>query len=183
MVVCVDPVFNESVLKSYGYDTMSYFHGGSSSDDHFIGWNGVDGKHNSTHILSKILNGELWKSFYLFFKDKAANESQPRVQFRLLLYPHGMCLLIKPPEGQMSFKHMFMWYNSTKWLEDVHLNVFLMDPVNSPMIFPMDFQMLGDHIRAPLEKKYTSFVVRTSRSYHVEGDPAFDCREYNQELS
>ena len=183
VVVCVDPAFNESVLKSYGYNAMTYFHGGSSSDDSFIGWNGIDGKHNSTHILNKILTGGLLNSSYIFFRDKTGNNSHPRVQFRMLLYPHGRCLHIKPPEGQMSFKHLFLWSDATMSSSEVYLNVFLMDPVNSPLIFPMDFQMLGDHIRAPLEKKYNSFIIRTSRSYHVEGDPAFDCREYNQDLS
>merc|ERR1712032_1700824 len=68
-----------------------------------------------------------------------------------------------------------------RWSSDVNLNVFLMDPVNSPLIFPMNFQMLGNHIKVPLEKHLFSFLIRTSRSYHVEDDPAFDCREYNQE--
>ena len=183
VVVCVDPVFNESALKNFGYNGMSYFHGGSSDDDHFIGWNGIDGKHNSTYILNKILTVGLLNSFNLYFKDKTGNNSRPRVQFRMLLYPHGRCLFIKPPERQMSFKHLFLWSNASKLSSDVHLNVFLMDPVNSPLIFPMDFQMKGSHIRAPLEKKYISFIIRTSRSCHVEGDPAFDCREYNQDLS
>ena len=183
VVVCVDPLFDESALKEYGYNGMSYFHGGSSGEDHFIGWNGMEGKYNSTYILNKTLTGGILDSVNSYFRDKTGNYSNPKVQFQMLLYTHGRCLFFKPPEGQMSFKHLFLWSNSTKWSEDIHLNVFLMDPVNSPLIFPMDFQMKGEHIRAPLVKQYSSFMIRTSRSYHVQDDPAFDCREYNQDLS
>ena len=183
VVVCVDPLFDEGALREFGYDGMSYFHGRSSGDGHFIGWNGMDGKHNSTYILNKALTGGMLDSVNLYFRDNSGNYSKPRVQSSMLLHPNGRCLFIKPPEGQMSFKHLFLWSNATKWSSDVHLNVFLMDPVNSPLIFPMDFQMKGDHIRFPLENIYSSFIIRASRSYHVEDDPAFDCKEYNQDLS
>ena len=184
VVVCVDPLFDEVALKSFGYkDGMSYFHGGSLNSYDFFGWNGKDGKQNSTHILNKILTGGILDSFNSSFRDKTGKYKNPKLQFRMLLYPHGKCLFIKPPENLISFKHLLLWSNATKWSSDVHLNVFLMDPVNSPLIFPMDFQMKGDHVRVPLEKRYSSFIIRASCSYHVEDDPAFDCKEYNQDLS
>ena len=123
-------------------------------------------------------------SFDSYFMDNRGKYTPTRDQFRMLLYPHGMCLHIKPSENQTSFKHLMLGSNTAKWSSKFYLNLFLMDPVNSPMIFPMDFQMKGDHIsRIPLEKKYSSFKIRISRSYHIEGDPHFHCREYNQDLS
>ena len=140
MVVCVDPM--SDALKEYGYNALSYFWEGSALDNQFIGWNGVGGKYNSTHVQNKILTGGLLNLFKLHFKDKIGYKSHPSVQFRMLLYPHGRCLLLKPQENQTSFKHLLLLSKAANISCEVHLNVFLMDPVNSPLTFPMR----GDHI-------------------------------------
>ena len=50
----------------------------------------------------------------------------------------------------------------------------------------MNFQMKGDHIKVhldPLKNDNISwlFAVKVSRSYHVQGDPLFDCTDYTEE--
>lgn len=92
VVACIDPLFDETALKKFGYNGMSYFHGKSLDNNHFIGWNGMDGKHNSTYILNKILTGGTLESFKITFRDRRGNNSHPNTQFRMLLYPHGKCL-------------------------------------------------------------------------------------------
>ena len=184
VVVCVDPMFYKTDLESFGYQPRSYYRGGSLNET-FIGWNGQDGKHNSTHILNKILTGGMLESFNVHFRDKIGKTKKGIGQFGMLLDPHGKCLLIKPPEEAMSFKTLHLDSTAVNKFHQGQftLNVFLMDPVNSPLLFPIDFQMNGDHIQVPLRKSYSTFVIRTLRSYHVEGDPLFDCKEYNQVLS
>ena len=54
VLACVDPPYNQSILEKHGYPTGSYYRGGSL-DRQFIGWNGMDGKQNSTKILNDIL--------------------------------------------------------------------------------------------------------------------------------
>ena len=184
VVVCVDPLFYKTVLESFGYQSRSYYRGGSLYET-FIGWNGKDGKLNSTHILNKILSGGMLESLDVDFRDKTGKKNEVKGQFRMLLDPHGKCLLIKPPEKAMSFKSIHLSSPTVNKFPEGHftLNVFLMDSVNSPLLFPIDFQMNGDHIQVPLRNSYSTFVIRMLRSYHVEGDPVFDCKEYNQALS
>ena len=63
------------------------------------------------------------------------------------------------------------------------MKVFLMDPINAPHIYPIDLQMKGDHIKIPLSRgvSWFYFIIRVSRSYHVMGDPLFDCQEYSEQ--
>ena len=60
-----------------------------------------------------------------------------------------------------------------------------MDPINDPAIYPIDLQMKGDHMQIPLNRGLTwfYFIIRVSRSYHVMGDPLFDCQEYSEEAT
>ena len=78
--------------------------------------------------------------------------------------------------------HVVIRRKAANWSSDPHLNVFLVDPINSPVIFPDFFQMKGVQMRIPIQKNtFNSFVIRTLRSYQVEGNPTFLCKEYNQD--
>ena len=61
------------------------------------------------------------------------------------------------------------------------LNVLLQDPTNSPLNYPLNFQMSGDRIRVPLKNTWRIFQIKVSRTHHVQGDPNFDCMEYNED--
>ena len=180
VVVCLDPPFDDEALASFGYKTIDYFAG--RIDNSFVGWNGLNGEHNYTHILNSALTLRRDKEIFnsTFFIDRTEKTINTKAQFKTLLYPYGKCLLVKPKENMTSFKNLFLKSNAADWSSDVHLNVFLMDPVNSPMILPEFFQMKGDYIRVPLMKEVHSFVTRISRTYHIEGNPTFPCKEYNQ---
>ena len=186
IVVCLQPPFNKAALKEFGYTQTSYFRGVSNKDV-FIGWNGVEGKQNSTHILNSLMDGRLNDDFFdqVKYIDEMEKSTIVPSQFRTLLFPYGRCLLMKPTEFQTSFKNVLLHSNSANSTLGDCLDVFFMDPINSPLMFPMHFQMLGDKIEIPLKdlKNKNSYVTRISRSYHVEGDPAFDCKEYNKDLS
>ena len=151
----------------------------------------MDGKQNSTKSDISIVKEDEVLINNVTFKDRNGKTNYPKVQHRMLLHPRGRCLLIKPSkEETMSFKHLYLYTIATQKFNasDVPftLNVFLMDPVDSPLIYPLDVQMKGDHIKVPLETfrtkgKFWDFTIKISRSYHVESDPRFQCKEYNQE--
>ena len=86
-------------------------------------------------------------------------------QFRTLLVPYGRCLLMKPTEFQTSFKNVLLHSNSANSTLGDCLDVFFMDPINSSLMFPMDFQMLGDKIEIPL--KDLKNKIPMSREYIV----------------
>ena len=183
VVVCLDPPFDNKALARFGYKAIDYFAG--RIDSSFVGWNGLDGEHNSTYILNSAFTVRRDKEIFnqIFFIDRTDKTINTKAQFKTLLYPYGKCLRVKPQENMTSFKSLFLQSKAADWSSDVHLNVFLMDPVNSPMILPEFFQMKGDYIRVPLMKKVHSFVTRISRAYHIEGNPTFPCKEYNQDQS
>ena len=60
------------------------------------------------------------------------------------------------------------------------LDVLLMDPANSPLIFPHNFQMRGDRIRVPFDLGWRIFTIKVLRFQNLNNDPHFDCEEYNE---
>ena len=195
VVICIDPAMNKNASAKYGYVPTNYYRGGSM-DWKFIGWNGVDVNISSTDILNDILNMKLDEEefkahvlYNLYFKDRGGRKEFPVIDSRMLLFPHGRCILIKPPNKKVS--HLHFYVNTTTLSKSTQgssytLNVFLMDPINSPLMFPMNFQMKGDHMKIPVKTlkdktKSWSFSIRVSRSIHVKDDPLFDCFEYDKE--
>ena len=129
-----------------------------------------------------------------YYKDKTGRKWNSELQLKDLLFPYGRCLLIKPTtDDSISLKKLFIYPNKEAFLnltggQDITLKVFLMDPINSPLIYPMNFQMKGDHIRVQLDPlknddKSWLFAVKVSQSHHVQGDPLFDCTDYTEEKS
>ena len=182
VVVCLDPPFDLDALASFGYKPTDYFSG--RVDGSFVGWNGADGKYNSTHILNSVLAVKTDEDMFnhIYFYDQTGKSTSTTAQFRMMLYPYGRCLLVKPRGTEISFKNLWLVFKAANWSSDIHMNVFLVDPINSPVIFPDFFQMKGVQMRIPIQKNtFNSFVIRTLRSYQVEGNPTFPCNEYNQD--
>ena len=204
VVLCVDPAVNKNLSGKYGYHSTHFYRGGSK-DGKFVGWNGfdgvetnIDGETNSSDILNDVLslkmNSGLLDPHGAYYKDKNGEIWNSQLQLRDLLFPYGRCLLIKPQTNKsISLKKLFFSPNKEVFLNltgggPVTLKVFMMDPINSPLIYPMNFQMKGDHIEIhldPLKNDNISwlFAVKVSRSYHVQGDPLFDCTDYTVEES
>ena len=189
VVACVDPPYKNTVLQQFGYSPWTYYRGGSV-DENFIGWNGVNGKLNSSEIMNEVLSVAVDEELIgeIYFQDKIGKRNHVKAQSRMLLYPHGRCLVIKPPIDKIeSFKYLYLKSITTDKFNHSelpsYLKVFLMDPINDPPLYPIDLQMKGDHIQIPLNRgiSWFYFIIRVSRSYHVTGDPLFDCREYSAE--
>ena len=196
VVVCVDPAVNKNRSGKYGYHSTHFYRGGSK-DGKFIGWNGIDGETNSSDILNDVLNLKmnfgLLDPYGAYYKDKHGEIWNSQLQLKDLLFPYGRCLLIKPKTNEsVSLKKLFVYPNKEAFLNltggPVTLKVFMMDPINSPLIYPMNFQMTGDHIKIqldPLKNDNISwlFAVKVSRSHHVQGDALFDCTDNTEEES
>ena len=70
--------------------------------------------------------------------------------------------------------------NISKLSNDSGINVFLMDPANSLLMFPITFQMKGIPIRVELKDKgYHRFQTRISQYRNVEENPQFNCKDYS----
>ena len=105
-------------------------------------------------------------------------EETPEVEFRMLRYPHWRCQLLKPNKLKSidkltSFlslhvnppvlKHSLEDLENTvlKNVKDTPmLDILFMDPANSPLIFPHNFQMRGDRIRVPLDLGWRIFTIK-----------------------
>ena len=194
IVVCVDPSISMNRSEKYGYHSTHFYRGGSKGGK-FIGWNGIDGETNSSDILNEVLNLKmnlgLLDPYGAYYKDKKGEIWKSQVQLKDLLFPYGRCLLIKPKTNEsVSLKKLFVSPNKDVFLNltegsPVTLKVFMMDPINSPLIYPMNFQMNGDHIKIHLDPMKNDniswlFTVKVSQSYHVQGDPLFDCTDYTE---
>ena len=191
VVACVNPPYKKTVLQRYGYSPWTYYRGGSVDETFIaIGWNGLNGTHNSSEIRNEILSVAVDEELIgeIYFQDKRGKQDHVKAQSRILLYPQGRCLVIKPPIDEIdSFQKLYLRSITTDKFNGSevpsHLKVFLMDPTNDPAIYPIDLQMKGDHIEVPLHRgtSWYEFIIRVSRSYHVMGDPLFDCQEYSKD--
>ena len=185
LVVCSDPPIKEEAAQQFGYND-DYFYGFSAPEE-FIGWNGIDGKHDSMYILNEIFNlnlkGQLISSIGYLEKSNWKYDNNPNIQVRMLRAPHGKCLLIQPPIDDTSFISLVLNKTSLMKLRkgSMMLNIFLMDPINSPQIFPSNFQMRGSSIKVDIhENRYWEFASKVVRLYHLQDDPHFDCTVYER---
>ena len=89
VVVCLDPPFDLDALARFGYKPTDYFSG--RVDGSFVGWNGADGKYNSTHILNSVLAVKTDEDIFnhIYFVDQTEKYTSTTAQFRMMLYPYG----------------------------------------------------------------------------------------------
>ena len=152
LLICRHPPIDKDVLKTFGYQPVFFWQGRTGEWDNgkFIGWNGLDGNQDSTTILNEILSVSADEELIgeIYFQDKGGEKVSIKAKTRMLLYPQGRCLVIKPPfEKIKSFK--FLYLKSFAPVKFNHselpslLKVFFIDPINDPLIYPMDIQMKG----------------------------------------
>ena len=200
VVVCMDPGFNNSALKKYGYNIRYYWKGISVvGKERFVGWNGNKTYNKSSHeILEEVLlfpkksQGNLRHAKYIQGVDDSKSKDA-KVTFKMLISPLGRCMVISPPSQKNSghFKpdSLRMAYSDAfvKHLNfsSAKLRVFFMDNRNSPKYNLDNMEMVGDQIEIGPEQNRTisSFRTRISRSEHVTGDPLFDCALYTEDNS
>ena len=179
----------------------------------FIGWNGLSGNQNITTIMDKAFSvmpdTGLIKKFWFFSRDiwKLGN---PTVEFRMLRYPHWRCQFLRPSSVVTSKDASFLslevntsvlnltsaaeiYENSESssfeekkrrtGVNSPKLDILLIDPVNSPLIFLQNFQMIGDPIRVPFDFGWRLFTIKIHRYQYLKADPHFDCEEYTEDFS
>ena len=108
VLICVDPAVDLRISKRYGYNTpWSYWLGRNSSWEsfgNFVGWNGVEGKNNSTKILEEILNVNkndndnklVGRTTYYHHQNGAyEDDSKPPAELRMMMFPYGQCQLVR----------------------------------------------------------------------------------------
>ena len=197
VVACMDPGFNNSALKKYGYNIRYYWKGISTrSEEEFVGWNGdKDYNMSSYEILEELLlfpedQGLLRSAKYFQGVDGLKDA---KVTFRRLISPFGRCMVISPPFQEnsahfnpnylrMAFSNAFVNHLA---ISSAYLKIFFMDKRNSPEYNPDDMEMVGDQIVIGQGDKHFELRYRTriSRAEHVMGDPLFDCAVYTQDNS
>ena len=101
-----------------------------------------------------------------------------------MAFPHFRCQVVKATRVQ-NISGVDLFLNTTNMLglndrkEDYYISILLMDPVNSPLLFPESFQMT-DPIKVSInDPAIYSYLVKLSQTQHVEGDPHFDCKDYS----
>ena len=187
VVICGDPVIDQNSSKKYGYDDPSAYWGGRNGSWYgsFIGWNGREGKDNSTEIRDQLLNVKaesgLLESDYYVLLDGSYGFNNQSNEFIMVTFPYGRCQLVRPPDDLNITGHWLTPSETTLNLF-TSLNILLMDPVNSPLVFPTNFQMKGSPIKAHMKtsnKDWHPYQVKVSQSHHLPGDPQYACKEYS----
>ena len=117
-------------------------------------------------------------------------------------YPHWRCQLLKPRKMKFIDKNSsFISLSVNDQLQmntneiesqikaqktrnngsDDLLGVLLMDPINSPLLFPANSGMRGDHIKVPFHKGWRIFTIKIHQFRHLKSDPNSDCMEYSED--
>ena len=190
VVICGDPAIDQNSTKSYGYkDPAAYWHGSKDSwGGLFFGWNGKEGQNNSTEIRDDLLNVKMGKGLvdldqYVLLKERDYQTNNLPAEFMMVTFPYGRCQVLKPPKD-LKFSERWLWFNETTVKHFSSLNILLMDPVNSPLVFPANFQMRGSPISVELndhhqKRGWYPYQVKVSQSRHVQDNPQYDCKEYS----
>ena len=102
VVVCMDPGFNNSALKKYGYNIRYYWKGiriRKKEQEKFVGWNGDKDYNKSSHeILEEaLLFPKIQDILYGSFYGENDGPRDANVSFRMLIVPFGRCMVFSPP--------------------------------------------------------------------------------------
>ena len=191
IVVCLQPSFNSTVLKEYGYSTTDFYSRGLQNYSEFIGWNGGKGnRRKSWEILedalfvkenTKLITSAAW------FSTKNPNQQHVKIELKTLAYPYGRCFSISPPKSSsVKTNTLELHINETVLNRKHDLKVFLMDKTNSLHIYPDENEYKGSlpKINLPEDSsKKSTFKTKISRSRHVLGDPNLACKDYTSNNS
>ena len=204
VVICTEPGLDLEELDKYGYLRDMYYRG-SHDGKKFVGWNGVKNEKPSKEILEEVLR---IKNTSLIRLDGEGGFSEDlslfvaaNISVRKLMYPHGSCLSINPPDSvRFGYKSQMTLHFELNNSEIVHLlpkgkdvlvlKTYFMDKVNSALLFPENMERRNE-MRIELNPNWlkgngwfnseTSIKIKIKRSHHVQGDPLLDCTDYTTE--
>lgn len=190
VVVCVNPAIDQEVSRTYGYkDPFAYSLGYTGWGESFVGWNGERGDNNSAEILDELMNVKTKDSGVIstiyYIENGVYTYKTPATDFRMMMFPYCRCQLVTATKN-LNSSGLFLGLNTSNILKlsdnvkDSRINILLMDPVNSPLMFPITFQMRGTQINLKLKRKgFHQYLVKISQSHNVEMNPQFDCKDYS----
>ena len=189
VLICVDPGIDSLSAKKYGYKSEAFYWQGRSGDwedGKFIGWNGKDGKQTSSDVLEELLTVKSDERYVTTFwhLNKSWKNETTEEEFRIMRCPYWRCQLIKPSKIKSINKNTSFISMTSAFPEvrnESSMSVLLLDPKNSPLTYPLNFQMRGHHIRVPFEKGWRIFKIKVLRSAHIQDDPNFECTEYDED--
>ena len=167
---------------------------GVTPEEQFIGWSGKDGTYNSTELLEQVLvvkKSQPFMNCSWVDSDNVDLNSNfvPNTSFPTLIHPYGRCLQVVVPDQAFENRHSYAFFDMDPkdfFQGPFALHFFLVDPVNSPMIYPAPFQMTGDQIRindinqGGADVGFWWFTSRISKIQHEQGDPQYGCKHYSK---
>ena len=105
----------------------------------------------------------------------------------MMAFPHFRCQVVKLSTKGLNISALDVYMETANIMrltgtKENKIQIFLMDSINSPLIFTASFQMKGTPILMDLkEKSYHTYLVKISQLRHVEGNPNFDCKDYSED--
>ena len=196
VVICLEPGIDTTVLEKYGLHKRIYYKGKVivHYKSKFIGWNRNETM-SANEILEEalIVKDEHVKSskfiFYAKYRSRGNQGVKPEISLRMLSWPFGRCLSIKPPALQehmsSAANRLNLAFNETVFTryEDMQVRLYLMDKTSSLKIYPDQNDMAGDPLKVQFDNYINRYKTRISRSQYVQGDPHIDCSKYTPDTS
>ena len=188
VVICGDPAIDQNLSRRYGYQEPSVYWLGQNGSygENFVGWNGVEGQKNSTELRDDLLNmkmeNNLISTNWYVLQDGGYESNYPSAEFIMVTFPFGRCQILRPPQDQ-EISGYWLEFHETPLKPFTHLNILLLDPVNSPLVYPPNYQMRGSQIKVELNKtsnleSWHPYQIKISQSHHLEDNPQYECKEY-----
>ena len=179
-------------IGSYWQRNCFLYFRGSTDGSKFVGWLGTAGENDSSKVLNDILTMKLDdNSFSASFLVNGSNGwISAETDFKTPVHPFGRCKAVKPPAGVLYHDVESLSIKlKNKTQKNKTIKVILRDP-NSVWLYPTAFQTRGDHMEMSFggegtntTSMYKQFKARMSWTYHVEGDPLLQCRDYNSNFT
>ena len=173
-----------NILTKNGQIVLLCHFRGSTDGSKFVGWLGEAGQNDSAVVLKEILTMKPDdNSFSASFLVNGSNEWIPaETDFKTAVHPFGRCKAVKPPPN---VRYHDIESLSISLLKNRTIKVILRDP-NSVWLYPTAFQTRGDKMEMSfggegrkMSSMYKQYKAKMSWTYHVEGDPLLQCRNYN----
>ena len=107
------------------------------------------------------------------------------INFEKANYPHGRCVNLGPGMRNINKTEDYVrisWFSPNNYEKHENIEVFFKDPINGAQLLPIDFEMKGDAIEAPI-KPYgflRKYKTKISKYQHIKGDSKFDCEHYDE---
>ena len=193
IVLCVEPALNLSMLEKQGYkDSWAYYTGRNVSfKGNFVGWSVGKLNNDPLSSLEKMLKvhikdgGLVSEVFHV--ENGVYVLKNPTLKWRMMAFPHFRCQVVKLSTKGLNISALDVYMETANIMrltgtKENKIQIFLMDSINSPLIFTASFQMKGTPILMDLkEKSYHNYLVKISQLRHVEGNPNFDCKDYSED--